>query len=74
MNKNFKYFTLIFFGVFLLSSSTLSSEGKIKIGLLVPITGQDKELGKQIIKSTRIALKDINNQNIEIYLNVNPLL
>ena len=75
MNKNFKYFTLIFFGVFLLSSSTLSSEGKIKIGLLVPITGQDKELGKQIIKSTRIALKDINNQNIEIYLkdtNSNP--
>ena len=48
---------------------------KIKIGLLVPITGQDKELGKQIIKSTRMALKDINNQNIEIYLkdtNSNP--
>ena len=41
---------------------------KIKIGLLVPITGDNKKIGEQIIKSTRIALKDIGNNKIEIYL------
>ena len=48
---------------------------KIKIGLLVPITGDNKKIGEQIIKSTRIALKDIGNDKIEIYLkdtNSNP--
>ena len=43
--------------------------------MLVPITGDDKELGKQIIKSTRIALKDINTDKLEIFLkdtNSNP--
>ena len=29
-----------------------SAKEKIRIGLLVPITGDDKELGQQIIKST----------------------
>jgi len=47
--------------------SAFSSEEKIKIGLLVPLTGEDKEIGNQIIKSTRIALKDINSEKLEIY-------
>ena len=42
-------------------------EEKIKIGLLVPLTGENKDIGKQIIKSTRIALKDINSNKIEIF-------
>jgi hypothetical protein len=46
----------------------ISAQEKIKIGLLVPITGDDKNLGKQIIKSTRVALKDIGADQIEIYL------
>ena len=46
---------------------TFANEKKIKIGLLVPITGENKELGKLIIKSTRLAIKDINNNEIEIY-------
>ena len=47
----------------------------MKVGLLVPMTGDDKQLGKQIIKSTRIALEDINTENLEIFLkdtNSNP--
>ena len=39
---------------------------KIKIGLLVPLTGSNNELGKSIIKAVRLALKDINNNSIEI--------
>ena len=75
MYKTFKIILLIFFGFFYLHPLAISSENKIKIGLLVPITGDNKELGEQIVKSTRIALKDINTEKIEIYLkdtNSNP--
>ena len=75
MYKTFKIILLIFFGFFYLHPLAISSENKIKIGLLVPLTGDNKELGEQIVKSTRIALKDINTEKIEIYLkdtNSNP--
>ena len=45
----------------------ISEEEKIKIGLLVPVTGDNKDLGQQIIKSTRMALQDIGNDKLEIY-------
>jgi hypothetical protein len=68
MLKTFKIILLVFFGFFYLQPLAISSEEKIKIGLLVPLTGDNEELGQQIIKSTRIALKDINTKKIEIYL------
>ena len=43
-----------------------SSEEKIKIGLLVPMTGTNTELGQSIIKAVRLALKDINSDLLEI--------
>jgi hypothetical protein len=39
---------------------------KIKIGLLVPLTGKNSEIGQSIIKSTRLAINKINNLSIEI--------
>ena len=39
---------------------------KIKIGLLVPLTGKDKEIGQSIIKATKLAIIKINNSDIEI--------
>ena len=68
MFKTFKIILLVFFGFFYLQPLAISSDEKIKIGLLVPLTGDNEELGQQIIKSTRIALKDINTEKIEIYL------
>ena len=68
MFKTFKIILLVFFGFFYLQPLAISSDEKIKIGLLVPLTGDNEELGQQIIKSTRIALKDINTKKIEIYL------
>jgi len=67
MYKFFKILVLIIFHLFYLLTTALTSEEKIKIGLLVPLTGEDKEIGQQIIKSTRIALKDINSDKLEIY-------
>ena len=39
---------------------------EIKIGLLVPLTGKNYEIGQSIIKSTRLAVNKINNSSIEI--------
>jgi ABC-type branched-subunit amino acid transport system substrate-binding protein len=39
---------------------------KIRIGLLVPLTGKNSEIGQSIIKSTRLAINTINNASIEI--------
>ena len=44
-----------------------TNEKKIKIGLLVPMSGEKNKLGQSIIKSTKLALKDIGTNNIEIY-------
>ena len=67
MNKIFKYFFYLVFNLLFLSVPSMSEETKIKLGILVPLSGDNAELGKQIIKSVRLALKDINNNLIEIY-------
>ena len=68
MNNIFKITLIISFGLLTVLKAGIANEEKIKIGLLVPITGNDKELGKLLIKSTRMALEDINNDKLEIYL------
>ena len=59
---------LIFLSLSNFCFSPVLAEEKIKIGLLVPISGSNKNLGQQIIKSVRIALKEIGSEKIEIYL------
>ena len=68
MSKFFKILLLIFLSLSNFYFSPVLAEEKIKIGLLVPITGDNKNLGHQIIKSARIALKEIGSEKIEIYL------
>ena len=75
MNKIFKILQSTFFMFCLVFCLPVYAQEKIKIGLLVPLTGNDKDLGEQIIKSTRMALKDLNTNNIEVYIkdtNSNP--
>ena len=75
MNKIFKILQSTFFMFCLVFVLPVYAQEKIKIGLLVPLTGNDKDLGEQIIKSTRMALKDLNTNNIEVYIkdtNSNP--
>ncbi len=40
---------------------------KLQIGLLVPLTGPNKDIGKSIIKAVSLAIKDIDNNLIEIF-------
>ena len=57
-------FFVISFSLLFLNSAT--SEEKIKIGLLVPMTGPNKDIGQSIIKAVRLAVNDIDNDSIEI--------
>ena len=64
-----KFIKIIIF--LILSSSFLFLEGvraeeKIKIGLLIPMTGPNKDIGQSIIKAVRLAVKDIDSNSIEI--------
>ena len=51
---------------FLVSMSEIIANEKIKVGLLVPLTGKNSKIGESIIKSTRLAVNKINNSFIEI--------
>ena len=44
----------------------LHAEQKIKIGLLVPLSGKQSDIGKSILQSVRLAINKIDNPNIEI--------
>ncbi len=67
MIKLFKILFILKCGLFLLFFQTASAKEKIKIGLLVPMTGPNKEIGQSIIKAVSLAVKDIDNNLIEIY-------
>ena len=75
MYKFFKITISVLFWFIAFNTPSFSIEEKIKIGLLIPLTGENKEIGNQIIKSTKIALQDIDAKKIEIYpkdTNSNP--
>ena len=67
MIKLIQILLIIKFGVFSLIFQTVSASEKIKIGLLIPMTGSNKEIGQSIIKAVSLAVKDIDNNLIEIY-------
>ena len=67
MNKLFKIFLIILVFLFFKHSEGLTEDEKIKIGLLVPLSGDNKNLGEQIIKSTKMALQEIGTDKIEIF-------
>ena len=65
MNKIIKIILLLTL-TFFLSLGNVFSEEKIKIGLLVPLTGENSEMGQSIIKAVRLAINQINSLSIEI--------
>ena len=67
MIKLIKFIFLIFIAYCYPFVQALSANEKIKIGLLVPMTGVNKEIGDSIIKAVGLAIKDIDSNLIEIY-------
>ena len=66
MKKIINIILFILLGFSPLFSFTTKAEEKIKIGILVPMTGSNKDLGQSIIKAVRLAVKDIDSSLIEI--------
>ena len=65
MKSLFKKILILIF-ICLLPSSKIFAEGKIRIGLVVPLSGEYSTIGDSIIKSTRLALNKINDEKFEI--------
>tara|TARA_B110000305_G_scaffold204993_1_gene234899 strand:- start:838 stop:1989 length:1152 start_codon:yes stop_codon:yes gene_type:complete len=65
MKKIIKIILLLALPFFISVEKVFANE-KIKIGLLVPLTGENSEIGHSIIKSTRLAVNKINDLSIEI--------
>ena len=66
MNKFIKIIFFILLSYSCLFFNMVKAEAKIKIGLLVPMTGSNKDLGQSIIKAVKLAVKDIDSNLIEI--------
>jgi len=64
-----KLLNLIFFVfiVIIFTSKLFASEEKIKIGLLLPLTGQNQEIGKSVLRSVNLAINKIDDPILEIY-------
>ncbi len=64
--KIFIQFILFIFFILFFDIQKSFSEEKIKIGLLVPLSGEYKEIGQSIVNATRLAINKIDNPQIEI--------
>ena len=60
-----QFILFIFFSLFFDVQKSFSEE-KIKIGLIVPLSGEYKEIGQSILNATRLAINKIDNPQIEI--------
>ena len=58
-------FSLFVIFLIVMPQKVLSNQ-KIKIGLLVPLSGNNQEIGQLIIKTVRMAINDIGSDNIEV--------
>ena len=63
MRKIIKIISIFSFLLLLNFLNLAHASEKIKIGLLVPMTGENKDIGASIIKAVSLAIKDINNQS-----------
>ena len=65
MKISLKIIILLIF-IYPICLQKLYAEEKIKIGLLVPLSGKQSDIGKSIMKSVSLAINKIDNPNIEI--------
>ena len=68
MKKIFTFLILTYLLFTINSSSVAENEKILKIGVLLPISGEYQEVGESFLKAIQLALYDISNDNINIYL------
>ena len=50
-----------------LNESGLQNDKILKVGVLLPLSGEFKDIGESFLKAIQLALYDISNKNIKIY-------
>ena len=65
MKKIIQFIIFTFIGL-IFNIFQSSANEKIKIGLIVPLSGEYKEVGNSILRSTRLAINKIDDLRIEI--------
>ena len=65
MKISFKIIILLIF-IWPFNLQKLQAQEEIKIGLLVPLSGKQSDIGKSIVQSARLAINKIDNPNIKI--------
>ena len=66
MIKNIITFLSYIFLFFNINLTAAENNGKLKVGLLAPFSGEYKNLGASLLLSTQLALDEIDNKNIII--------
>ena len=49
------------------NANSLDNEKVLKIGVLLPLSGEFQHTGESFLKAIQLALYDISNENIKIY-------
>ena len=49
------------------SNQKIENKNVLKIGVLLPLSGEFQNIGKSFLKSIQLALYDISDKNIKIY-------
>ena len=49
------------------SENNLEDEKILRIGVLLPLSGEFQNIGESFLKAIQLALYDISNENIKIY-------
>ncbi len=64
--KKFIQFIIFTVSLLVLNIYQSSANEKIKIGLIVPLSGEYSDIGHSVLKAVRLAINKIDNLNIEI--------
>ena len=59
--------TIFVFIFSIFSIKSFASEEKIKVGLLLPLTGQNQEIGKSVLRAVNLAVNKVNDPSLEVY-------
>ena len=72
--KKLSIFLILTYLSFTINSSGIAEESKklennktLKIGVLLPLSGEFQDIGRSFLKAIQLALYDISNKNIKIY-------
>ena len=64
--KNKINFLISILTFLIISSISTSASEKIRIGLLLPLSGENKNIGKSVLRSVSMAVNKIDSSNLEI--------